>query len=272
MLSVLRQSVGQVGRSMVFLPLGAAAFHYLVLLASAAFLGDAPREALENAPEFFSQPPEAVEAFLGGSVDFFTPAGWVASAMTHPITLAVFTGAALSVAAGAVAAEVERGTVDLVLARPVGRVRFLLGKAGATVAAVTAAEAGALAGVLAATLTVERMNELTMGDLWRPFLGSWLLFVALGMVGLLLSARSSLRSRAIGMTVAIIVVWYFVNFIALLIDEISGARYASPFHYFRAADFLSGKSIAVDAVALAGLAGVALATALWWFSRRDLTR
>lgn len=272
MLRVLRQSVGQVARSMVFLTLGAAAFHYLVLLASSSFLGDASPETFENAPEFFTQPPEAIEAFLGGSVDFFTPAGWVASALTHPITLAILTGAALSVAAGAVAAEVERGTVDLVLARPVGRVRFLLGKAAATVTVVTAAQAGALAGVLAATLTVERMDEITMGDLWRPFLGSWLLFVALGMVGLLVSARSSLRSRAIGLTVATIVIWYFVNFIALLIDQVSGARYASPFHYFRAADFLSGKPFAVDAIALTGVAAAALAAALWWFSRRDLTR
>lgn len=271
MLRVFRQSVGQVARALIMLTLGAAAFHYVVLLASSAFLGDAPREAFENAPEFFSQPPEAIEAFLGGSVDFFTPAGWVASAMTHPITLAIFTGAALSVAAGAVAAEVERGTIDLVLARPVGRVPFLLGKAAATVAAVTAAEAGALAGVLVATLTVERMDEITLSELWPPFLASWLLFAALGMVGLLLSARSSLRSRAIGMTVAVIVVWYFVNFIALLMDEVSGARYASPFNYFRAADFLSGKSIALDAAVLAGVAGAALAAALWWFSRRDLT-
>jgi ABC-2 type transport system permease protein len=272
MLRVFRQSVGQVGRSLVFLTLGAAAFHYLVLLASSAFLGDAPQQAFENAPEFFTQPPEAVEAFLGGSVDFLSPQGWVASAMTHPITLAIFTGAALSVAAGAVAAEVERGTVDLVLSRPVGRVPFLLGKAAATLAAVTAPEAGAAAGVLVATLTVERVNELTAADLWRPFLGSWLLFVALGMVGLLISARSSLRSRAIGMTVAIIVVWYFVNFIALLIDEISAARYASPFHYFRAADFLTGEPIATDAAVLAAMATVALSLGLWWFSRRDLTR
>jgi ABC-2 type transport system permease protein len=272
MLRVFRQSVGQVARALIMLTLGAAAFHYLVLVSSSAFLGETTREALEDAPEFFSQPPEAVEAFLGGSVDFFTPVGWVASAMTHPIVLAIYTGAALSVAAGAVAAEVERGTVDLVLARPVGRVRFLLGKAAATVAAVTAAHAGALAGVLVATLTVERMDEITLADLWRPFLGSWLLFAALGMVGLLISARSSLRSRAIGLTVSAIVVWYFVNFIALLIDEVSGARYASPFHYFRAADFLSGKPITVDVVVLAAVTAVALATGLWWFSRRDLTR
>lgn len=272
MIRVLRHSMAQVGRTTIVLTLAAGAFHYLVLLASSAFLGNTPADFLENAPEFFTQPPEAVEAFLGGTVDFLSPQGWVASAMTHPITLALFTGAALSVAAGAVAAEVERGTVDLVLARPIGRVRFLLGKAVATVAVVTLVQGGALVGVLVATLTVERMSELGPADLWRPFLGSWLLFVALGMVGLMLSARSSLRSRAIGATVGVIVAWYFVNFIALLIDEVSGARYASPFHYFRPPDFLAGKSIGADAAVLSGLAVLALAAGLWWFSRRDLTR
>jgi ABC-2 type transport system permease protein len=91
------------------------------------------------------------------------------------------------------------------------------------------------------------------------------------MVGVLASARSSLRSHALGAAVGAVVGWFFLNFIALLIDGLSGLRYLSPFHYFRPGEVLSGESPMVDVVVLAGLGLVALAAAIWSFRRRDLS-
>jgi ABC-2 type transport system permease protein len=213
-----------------------------------------------------------MSAFLGGSADFFHAAGWLSTAMTHPVTLSLLTSSALLVAAGSVATEVERGTIDLVLTRPVGRLAFLLAKALASIVAVTAVEAGGLAGVLVARQTVSGVGALSAGSAVRAFAGSWLLFVGVAMVGILVSARSSLRGRAIGVTVGIVVVWFFMNFIALLIDAISGLRYVSPFHYFQPADLLAGNASGIDLLVLAAVAAVALLSAAAGFSRRDLTR
>ena len=264
--AVALQALRQVRRALVVLTLGSGAFYYLVLLSSASFLSDAP-----GAGAFLEEPPRAIEAFLGGSVDFFQPAGWLVAAMTHPITIALLTGAALAVAAGAVAAEVERGTIDLVLVRPVGRRPFLLGKAAATVIAVTAAEVGGLAGVLLARATVQRMGEVAARDVVAAFAGSWVLFVAFGMIGLLVSARTGLRGRAIGTAVGMIVGAFFLRFLALLIDELSALRYASPFHYFDPGELMTGSGPWKPAVLL-GLGVVALAAAVASFGRRDLTR
>ncbi len=137
--TVLRQTLRQVRRTLGVLALGVGAFFYLVLLASSSFLEEAP-----DLP-FFQSPPKAMTAFLGGSADFFHADGWLSAAMTHPVILSLLTSSALLVAAGSVATEVERGTIDLVLVRPVGRVRFLLAKALASILAVTAAEAGFIA-------------------------------------------------------------------------------------------------------------------------------
>ncbi len=264
--TVLRHTLRQVRRPLGVLALGAGAFFYLVLLASSSFTRQAP-----NLP-FFQSPPKAMTAFLGGSADFFHAAGWLSTGMTHPVTLSLLTSSALLVAAGSVATEVERGTIDLVLARPVGRVPFLLAKALASVVAVTAAEAGGLVGVLLARQTIGGVRELAAGSVLRAFTGSWLLFVGVAMVGMLVSARSSLRGRAIGVTVGIVVAWFFMNFIALLIDGISGLRYASPFHYFQPTDLLAGKASAGDLLVLAAVAALALLWATAWFTRRDLTR
>lgn len=264
--TVLRHTLRQVRRPLAVLALGVGAFYYLVLLASSSFTRQAPNIS------FFQSPPKALRAFLGGSADFFHATGWVSTGMTHPVTLSLLTFSALLVAAGSVATEVERGTIDLVLVRPVGRVPFLLAKALASIVAVTAAEAGGLAGVLIARQTISGVGTLTIGAVLRAFAASWLLFVGIAMVGMLVSARSSLRGHAIGVTVGIVLAWYFMNFIALLIDGISGLRYASPFHYFQPSDLLAGTASGTDLLVLAGLAVGALLCAAIWFSRRDLTR
>ncbi|MFI6676812.1 ABC transporter permease [Kribbella sp. NPDC050470] len=263
---VLRQTLRQVRRTLGVLSLGVGAFFYLVLLASSSFTKDAP-----NVP-FFQTPPKAMTAFLGGSADFFHADGWLSAGMTHPVILALLTSSALLVAAGSVAAEVERGTIDLVLARPVGRVSFLLAKALASIVAVTAAELGGLAGVLVARQTIDGVRELPIGAILRAFTGSWLLFTAVAMVAMLVSARSSLRGRAIGITVGIVVAWFFMNFIALLIDDVSGLRFASPFHYFRPIDLLAANAPTADLLVLAVIPPVALLLAATAFTHRDLTR
>jgi ABC-2 type transport system permease protein len=265
-LIVFRQTLRQVRRTLVVLSLGVGAFFYLVLLASSSFTKEAP-----NLP-FFQSPPKAMTAFLGGSADFFHADGWLSAGMTHPVILSLLTSSALLVAAGSVATEIERGTIDFVLVRPVGRVPFLLAKALASIVAVTAAEAGGLAGVLLARQTIGGVGELAISSVLRAFTGSWLLFVGVAMVGMLVSARSSLRGRAIGITVGIVVAWFFMNFIALLIDGISGLRFASPFHYFRPIDLLSGTVPQGDLLILGAVPVVALLWASIGFTRRDLTR
>jgi len=262
---VFAHSLRLVSRTVSVLSVASGLFYYLVLFSFTSFIGGA-----KNVP-LFARPPKAMEAFLGGSADFFHPSGWLAVAMNHPITLALLTASAMMVAAGSVATEIERGTIDLVIARPVRRVPFLGGKAAASVVTVTAAEVGGFAGVLAARLTVDRIDEIPVSEAAKAFAGSWVLFVSLAMVGILVSARSSLRGRALGVAVGIVVASYFTNFIALLIDGVSWMRYASPFHYFRAGEILRGEAMA-ELLVLVGLAVVALGAGLWWFARRDLTR
>jgi ABC-2 type transport system permease protein len=264
--TVLRQALRGARRTIAVLALGAGAFHYLVLLASSSFLSSSQN----GFGQFLQSPPKAISAFLGGSADFFTPAGWLSATMNHPVTLALLTASVVSVGAGAVAAEIERGTIDLVLARPVPRARFLLAKALAALLALTAAEVGGFVGVLIARATIARMRGLGIIPLLRAFAGSWLLFAAFGMVAVLASARTSLRGRAVGAAVGIVVGAFFLNFIALLIDGISGLRFLSPFHYVDTGELMAGQDLWRLAVP-AGIALLALALAGWTFARRDLT-
>lgn len=58
---------------------------------------------------------------------------------------------------------------------------------------------------------------------------------------------------------------------ALLIDELYGLRFLSPFHYFRPAEVMMGDALAALWV-LAALTVVAAATAMVTFAGRDIRR
>jgi ABC-2 type transport system permease protein len=170
-----------------------------------------------------------------------------------------------------VATELERGTLELVLSRPVGRTPFLSAKMAASLGTVTIVQIGGVVGTLIARWTIPEVSAVTVGDILLAFLGSWVLFGAVAMVGVLISAGSSLRGRATGAAVGVVVAGFFANFMASLIDEIDWLRYASPFHYFRPGDLMRGEGL-LDLLVLVGVGALAAAAGIRRFATRDLTR
>jgi ABC-2 type transport system permease protein len=158
-----------------------------------------------------------------------------------------------------------------VLTRPIRRTSFLAGKAAAAIVAVTFVEGMGFLSALVARLTIDKVDQVTIAELGRAFFGSWLLFGGFAMVAVLISAHTSLRGRAVGLSVGIVILSFFVNFMALLIDELYGLRFLSPFHYFRAVEVMAGDALSSLWV-LVGLGAAAAATALFTFANRDVRR
>ncbi len=263
--AVFRRSLRDAAGPTAVVGAALGAFFYLILLSSATF------STRIGALAFFRDPPPAMAAFLGGSADFSQPSGWLVLGMMHPVVLALQAAGALMIAAGAVATELERGTLELVLVRPVRRTRFLVAKMAAALVVVTALQVGGIVGVLAARATISGVDEIELIDVLLAFLGAWTLFGAFALIGVAVSAGSSLRSRAVGAGVAVVVASFFLNFVALLFDEVKDLRFVTPFHYFRPADIIEGQGLA-DLLVLVALGLAFAGIAVWWFARRDLTR
>ena len=264
--AVLLHALRQSGRVAIVLCAGTFAFFYLVFSASSAFL----REASVEIP-FFQDPPRAMRALFGGSVDFVHPEGWLVAAMSHPITLALFTAAALS-AAGGIAAEVERGTIDFVLTRPIRRSSYLLAVAAASLILLTATELAGFLTTLLARQTVSVVDQLSVSGVLRVFVGSWTIFAAISTVAVLISANVSLRSRAIALSVGFVVLSFLINVAVLMLDDLYGLRRLSLFHYFEPADLIKSSSAMSQLIGPAAVAIVALVAAVVTFSRRDIVR
>src|SRR5437763_4271827 len=76
---------------------------------------------------FFRGPGKLIQTFLGGEdVTFLEPQDTLALVATHPLVQAIVCIWAIGRGAGAIAGEIDRGTMELLLAQPVARTRIIL--------------------------------------------------------------------------------------------------------------------------------------------------
>lgn len=212
--------------------------------------------------------PEEFMQFGGG--DIFSLVGSVALGFVHPLAVGLHLVFAVGFAAAAVAGERQRGTLEVLLARPLSR-RTVFGTAvvaaalfiGVTIAAQTL-------GTLAGTALTGRTADLGVGNLPIVWLNVFLLFGAFAAISLAASVSFDRLSPAIGISLAIVLVSYFLDVIGQLWPDAAFLQTYSLFHYLDARAALTGLADARDFIVLGVVTLIALAYALVVFPRRDL--
>jgi ABC-2 type transport system permease protein len=208
-------------------------------------------------------------ASVGGG-DIFSLAGSVALGFIHPIAVGLNLVFALGFAASAIAGERQRGTLEVLLARPISRRRVYATNAiaaalfvGVTVAAL------ALGALLGSTLT-GNLDQLGVEYLPFVWVNGLLLFGAFAAIALAASVSFDRLAPAIGISLAIVLASYFLDVIGDLWPDAQPLQPLSLFHYFDARAALLGDPIWTDLAVLGGVVAVAVAYALIVFPRRDL--
>ncbi len=212
-------------------------------------------------------PPQFAQ-FGGG--DIFSLTGAVALGFVHPIAVGLNLVFALGYAATAVAGERQRGTLEVLLSRPLSRRRVYatLAIAGAVFVAVTIA--ALTTGAFVGSTVTGRTDELGVGNLPILWLNGTLLFWAFGAIALLASVSFDRLTPAIGISLAIVLVSYFLDVLGSLWPDAKWLQPYSLFHYVDAKADLAGLPDASDFVVLAVVIAVAVGAALMVFPRRDL--
>jgi len=182
-------------------------------------------------------------------------------------------GGVLGYAAGAsIARNIEDGTIDITLARPVSRVRLYLEKWAAMLLAAAIIVAVALLTAFACTHV---FANATLH--WSLFLLANLdvaaiLLAVVGM-GMLVSSVMSSGRAAGGIAVLVVVFWYLCQTFGAASDRLSILKYLGPYYYAPSSQVITTETwsnpwwllIPVAAGLLLGLAG------LLYFQRRDIT-
>ena len=213
--------------------------------------------------------PPAMKALVGGQlIDFSSPAGFLNMELFPLILPLVLSGFAMAMASGATAGEEARGTLDVLLSQPLDRGRVVLEKTLAIVAGTAVAGAALVAGIWLGASVVDA--RLDYANVAAGVVSAVLLALVFGGIALLLACATGNRGLAIGATGALLVVAYFVNALAPLVDMLDRLQGLSPFYYYISNDPLRHGLDFGYAAVLAVVAVAAFAAALVTFERRDL--
>lgn len=212
--------------------------------------------------------PEELTQFGGG--DIFSLSGSIALGAIHPISLTLNSIFAVGFATSAIAGERQRGTLEVMLARPISRRTAYLTLLVATLNFVGIALVATLVGAIVGAAIGGVLDELAVDRLPIVWLNGFLLFGSIAAIGLAASASFDRLTPALGITLAIVVVMYFLEVLGTFWPSAKGLQPYSLFHYYQPKALLVSGASPVDLALLATVAAVAIAWALFEFPRRDL--
>ncbi len=212
--------------------------------------------------------PEQMTQFGGG--DIFTLSGSIALGAIHPISLVLNSIFAVGFSTAAIAGERQRGTLEVLLARPISRRMTYITLLAATLSFVGVAILATTLGAIVGSAIGGVLDELAVDKLPLVWLNGFLLFGAIAAIGLAASASFDRLSPALGITVGVVVVMYFLEVLGTFWPDARGLQPYSLFHYFQPKVILEGALSATDLALPAIVALAAIAWALFEFPRRDL--
>ncbi|MCS6845588.1 MAG: ABC transporter permease [Caldilineales bacterium] len=205
-------------------------------------------------------------AFFGGAVDLFSPAGYLNFGFFSyiPVVVGIL---ALLLGAGLVAADEEKGTLDLILAHPIPRTALFWGR--------WLALAVALGAVLLLTWLGFALGlplsglDTTVGELLLPHISLFSVLILFAALALFLSLVLPSRTLAASVTAALLVASYVVTSLASVNDKLAPINNLSPLKYYQGGNAVDGLNWGY---LLGTLAAALIFTLLAWllFLRRDI--
>jgi ABC-2 type transport system permease protein len=231
-----------------------------------------------------------IQAILGGeSIQFDRPLDLMAVGYAHPLVLTILCIWAVGRAASAIAGEIDRGTMELLLAQPLARWRIILAHFLVDLVVIPAISLSLWAGTWLGIASFG-MIDFTAPATTRDMHLNPLLFVpgllniaaflfAVSGITMWVSAAGRFRGRVLGLAILIMLIQFACNVIGELLPFLSFLRPFTVFYYLQPQHIiLSGKwtaawagGIGVPVLLVLGMVGASgYALALWVFTHRDL--
>jgi beta-exotoxin I transport system permease protein len=205
-----------------------------------------------------------------GGGDLFTLAGSIALGFVHPITLLLMSIMAIGFPALAIAGERQRGTLEIVLARPISRRTLFVTLYVAGLVFLGLLLALQLASALVGSVVMGVADEVAAVNFLPLWLSGWLLFVGFMSLAFAASVASDRVGPAIGIPLGFVLVNYMANVIGSLWPDAAWLEDWSMFDLVKARNVLEGGLAVSDVAILVAFAALFVAIALAVFPRRDL--
>jgi ABC-2 type transport system permease protein len=205
-----------------------------------------------------------------GSGSLFTLPGTLTLGLQHPLAIAFVGIFAVGSTVAAVAGERERGTLEVLLARPISRRTLYWTIAAATVVLLGIIMAALLGGQMIGIAIQGLGDEINLGYMPLVFLNGLMLWGAFAAFGLAASVSFDRAAPALGLTLAYLLVNYFLEILGSLWTDVDWSQKYSLFHHFQPGNILVGKADLLDLVILGVAIAAPVVYAVIVFPRRDL--
>jgi ABC-2 type transport system permease protein len=212
--------------------------------------------------------PEELMNFGSGSL--FTLPGAITIGFQHPLALAFLGIFAVGTTTGAIAGERERGTLEVLLARPLSRRGLYVTMAVAVVILLMLELAAMLGGQWAGIVVLDLTADIDVAQLPLLFLNGLMLWVAFAAFGLAASVSFDRLAPALGLALAYLLLNYFLEILGSLWTDVAWSQEYSLFHHFQPTEILTGEADPIDFLILGLAIVIPVIYALIVFPRRDL--
>ena len=211
-------------------------------------------------------PPELMAAF-GGSADLFTPSGFLNfTFFSYATVLLGFL--AISLGSGMLAADEERGRLELVAAYPINRRSIFAARVLAVLLGIALILCVSWLGFVL-FISGTGLEKVSAAQIALPHLELLVLMFFFFSLALLLSQVLPTRGAASGVAIALLLASYVLKVLLELDDSLASVEKFSPLHYIKGGYAIDG----LNPAWILGLLGVGLLLLLlaaWRFERRDL--
>jgi ABC-type transport system involved in multi-copper enzyme maturation permease subunit len=205
-----------------------------------------------------------------GSGSLFTLPGTVTLGLQHPLAISMLAIFAVGAAADAVAGERVRGTLEVLLARPISRLTLYWSLLVVLLVAAIIVLAAILAGMLVGAAIVGISDEIEAARMPLVMLNGFGLWAAFTTFSLAMSVTFDRPGPAIGLSLAWLLIHYFLEILGSLWTDAAWTQDYSLLHHFNAGEILTGALDPIDLVIVFGAALVPIAYAIYVFPQRDL--
>lgn len=205
-----------------------------------------------------------------GSGSMFTLPGVLTVGFQHPLAIALLAVFAVGATAAAIAGERQRGTLEVILARPLTRTAVYLTVLVAVLLVLASLLGLFLAGFASGATSQGIVDELAAEHLPLTFLNGLLLWAAFATFGMAASVSFDRAGPALGLTLGYLLANYFLEILGSLWPDVEWTQEYSLFHHFQPTEILAGALDPADLLILGVAVAVPIVYALVVFPRRDL--
>lgn len=264
-LNLLKRSFADRYVSLSVYAFGVAVYAVFILL-----IWPSLKENLATLNQLWESYPESIrKAFGSENMQFATFDGFLSVEYFSQMWPLIMIAFSISIATGAIAAEIEKGTMELLLSQPITRRSVIVTRHFYFELGIILLIAASLIPIAIGAPLVG--GDIAAGGLFSLAIPSFLFFTAIGSLTFLLSVIFSTRGRAIFVSLGIIIFCYALDILAKINDTFGNVHFLSIFYYWDPYRYLHGPSWAWgDLTVLALISLFSTAAAVIWFERRDI--